>query len=227
MEITRDGGVLTFKKAPNFESPADADMDNMYMVTVVATDAKKLTAMRDVVITVTNVNEPGTVTLSSVQPKDGRPFTASLSDPDGDTTDVKWEWWRTTATNLSNDVPDFLLDDEGDRGDWEKIDDADAATYEPVSGDMGRGLAAVATYTDPQGPVKTAEDKSANAVVANTDNVAPEFKEGGDKPVMQATRYIVESADADVNVVVNPDGTNPGRRRHGHGHRPQRGLPTY
>ena len=39
---------------------------------------------------------------------------------------------------------------------------------------------------------------SANAVVANTDNVAPEFKEGGDKPVMQATRYIVESADADA-----------------------------
>ena len=34
--------------------PADANMDNMYMVTVVATDAKKLTAMRDVVITVTN-----------------------------------------------------------------------------------------------------------------------------------------------------------------------------
>ena len=39
-------GVLTFKDAPDFESPADADMDNMYMVTVVATDAKKLTAMR-------------------------------------------------------------------------------------------------------------------------------------------------------------------------------------
>ena len=34
-------GVLSFKKAPNFESPADADMDNMYMVTVVATDAEE------------------------------------------------------------------------------------------------------------------------------------------------------------------------------------------
>ena len=81
MEIT-SGGLLTFKKAPNFESPADADMDNRYMVTVVATDAKKLTAMRDVVITVKNVDEPGTVMLSSVQPKVGRPFTASLTDPD-------------------------------------------------------------------------------------------------------------------------------------------------
>ena len=30
---------LVFKDAPDFESPADADMDNMYMVTVVATDS--------------------------------------------------------------------------------------------------------------------------------------------------------------------------------------------
>ena len=81
--------LLSFKKAPNFESPADADMDNMYMVTVVATDAKKLTAMRDVVITVTNADEAGTITLSSVQPKVGRPFTASLTDPDGETTNTE------------------------------------------------------------------------------------------------------------------------------------------
>ena len=32
------------------------------MVTVVATDAKKLTAMRDVVITVTNADDPGKIT---------------------------------------------------------------------------------------------------------------------------------------------------------------------
>ena len=29
-------GVLSFKKKPNFEKPVDADMDNMYMVRVVA-----------------------------------------------------------------------------------------------------------------------------------------------------------------------------------------------
>ena len=53
--------------------PADANRDNMYMVTVVVTDAGidskgKLSAERDVVVTVTNVNEPvGTVvTLSSL-----------------------------------------------------------------------------------------------------------------------------------------------------------------
>ena len=42
-------GQLSFKNAPNFEKPADANMDNVYMVTVVVTDSgadgkNKLTA---------------------------------------------------------------------------------------------------------------------------------------------------------------------------------------
>ena len=84
---------VMFKKSPNFEMPTDANMDNMYMVTVVATDAKKLTAMRDVVITVKNVNDEGKITFSSVQPKVGIPFTATLSDEDGVVGDVKWRWY--------------------------------------------------------------------------------------------------------------------------------------
>ena len=31
-------GELTFKEIPNYEMPADANRDNMYMVTVVVTD---------------------------------------------------------------------------------------------------------------------------------------------------------------------------------------------
>ena len=58
-------GQLTFKEVPNYEAPADANRDNEYMVTVVVTDAGidgkgKLSAERDVVVTVTNVNEPVT-----------------------------------------------------------------------------------------------------------------------------------------------------------------------
>ena len=60
------------------------------MVTVKVTDngvanKNKMSATRDVMITVTNANEDGSVTFSSVQPKVGRPliFTATLTDPDG------------------------------------------------------------------------------------------------------------------------------------------------
>ena len=57
-------GALTFKEAPDYEMPADSNRDNVYMVTVVATDAgvdskNKMTAERAVVITVTNVEEAG------------------------------------------------------------------------------------------------------------------------------------------------------------------------
>ena len=55
-------GALTFKEAPDYEMPVDSNRDNEYMVTVVATDAgvdskNKMTAERDVVVTIKNVDE--------------------------------------------------------------------------------------------------------------------------------------------------------------------------
>ena len=40
-------GVLTFVSSPDYEAPADADMDNVYMVTLNARDGT-YTAMRNV-----------------------------------------------------------------------------------------------------------------------------------------------------------------------------------
>ena len=194
-------GQLAFKNAPDFENPADADMDNVYMVTVKVTDngvdnKNKMSATRDVMITVTNDNEDGEITFSSVQPKVGRPFTATLNDPDGMTTGVKWEWMRTSSDpancinvddNLAFDMP---IDEESD-------------SYTPKEADLDQCLQAKATYTDPVGST-SAMGASANAVVPNTDNVAPEFREGGEKPVMQATRNIAENSVSDTTGNPNP-----------------------
>ena len=54
-------GVLTFVRAPDYENPADADGDNVYMVTVNADDGT-YTDAQDVTVTVTNVDELGTLT---------------------------------------------------------------------------------------------------------------------------------------------------------------------
>ena len=85
-------------------------MDNVYMVTVKVTDngvanKNKMSATRDVMITVTNADEAGSVTFSSVQPKVGRPFTATLTDPDGETTGVKWEWMENNYTEWQKASP--------------------------------------------------------------------------------------------------------------------------
>ena len=58
-EISSSGGVLTFVRAPDYENPADANMDNVYMVTVMADDGTYM-AMREVVVTVTDVEDTTT-----------------------------------------------------------------------------------------------------------------------------------------------------------------------
>ena len=194
-------GVLSFKKAPNFESPADADMDNMYMVTVVATDSgtPKMTATRDVVITVTNEDDMGTLTLSSVQPKVGIDFTATLTDEDNGVKDVKWQWYDGAIT-------EGALTENA-------IDKAKSATYTPVTGDVNDILSVRATYTDNHGSGKSAVAVSGNVVVVDLENRAPEFKDTNDKVITSDTRSIAENSAADVSVVgpvtaIDPNGAS-------------------
>ena len=76
--------ALTFKAdSPDYEKPGDANKDNVYEVTVVATDSWQH-RHEGVKVTVTNVEEDGTVTLSQLQPRVGVAVTASVTDPDGE-----------------------------------------------------------------------------------------------------------------------------------------------
>jgi VCBS repeat-containing protein len=50
------GGVLTFQSPKNFEAPADADANNIYLVDVTATDGTN-PVVQSLSVTVTNVNE--------------------------------------------------------------------------------------------------------------------------------------------------------------------------
>ena len=211
-------GVLSFKEAPNFESPADADMDNIYMVTVVATDSgtPEMTATRDVVITVTNADDDGTITLSSVQPKVGIDFTATLSDPDGGVKDVKWQW-ASAIREVQGDCPG--AEAPNGNGAWTNIPKAKSDTYRPVATDATgtKCLQATATYTDSHGSGKSAMVKSDNDVVLDRENRAPVFRAGGvagGKVITSDTRSIAENSASDTNggvgaavVAIDPNGT--------------------
>ena len=180
-------GQLTFKKIPNYEASVDANGDNVYMVTVVVTDAGingqgKLSAERDMVVTVTNMEEEGTVTLSSVQPKVGVELTAMLSDPDGGETDMKWQWYN-----------DGINADDLDAN---AIDGATSATYSPKAEDAGDTpiiLHVRASYTDAEGSGKSAMATATNAVVADQANRAPVFKP---KPTSRSVKENYVSTDA-------------------------------
>ena len=63
-----DSGVLTFKSSPNFESPKDDGGNNMYEVTVVATDTADEAGTKKVTVKVTNVDDPARIDFNVVQP---------------------------------------------------------------------------------------------------------------------------------------------------------------
>jgi serralysin len=54
--INSTTGAVTFKSSPNFESPTDSGVNNVYDINVIASDGS-LTTTKAVAITVTNVNE--------------------------------------------------------------------------------------------------------------------------------------------------------------------------
>ena len=91
-----NGGVLSFDPAPDFENKMDSDSNNVYHVIVQASDGNNINRL-DMTVTVTNVEEAGTVELSSVQPQVDTAITATLDDPDEVISAVTWSWQRSRA----------------------------------------------------------------------------------------------------------------------------------
>ena len=160
-------GDLTFMTdfTPDYEMSVDADMDNVYEVTVVATVAG-MSGTRDVRVTVENIEEPGAVTLNRTPPRVGLPVTATLTDPDGSISGLTWQW-SITGTTASTDR---TLDGP--------IEGATSDIYVPKAGDFGGMLTATAMYDDGQsseGDDKRTADFEAVAVQEDTRNKPPVF----------------------------------------------------
>ena len=109
--------------------------DNPYTIVVLARDITAESSKITVTITATNVQEAGSITLSPAgTPKTGTPITATLSDPDGGVSQVRWRWQRST-----------------DGVTWTNMDNADSASYLPTVDDAGWVLRAAVTYNDAAG----------------------------------------------------------------------------
>ena len=70
--------TLEFKDKPDFENPGDMNDDNVYEVTVVASDGAN-PATRDVTVKVTNMEELGKIEVMPAQPRVGSELTAELT----------------------------------------------------------------------------------------------------------------------------------------------------
>ena len=170
--------TLMFKTAPDHEMPGDADMDNVYEVSVEATDSESNTAMRAVTITVTNEEETGEVTLwagtdaLTMAPQVGDTITGAVMDPDGGVMVESWQWSRTMTPDMMDS--------------WMPITGATDAAYMVMESDNGYYLRATATYTDAAGTDMAMEYSPATMMV--TMNAAPMFdSETGTREVAENT----------------------------------------
>ena len=171
-DIEGSTGQMKTKNALNFESKSS------YSVVVTARDLSNASDTITVTIEVNNVDEPGTVTLSSPEPRVTMEVTATLSDPDGSVSSVTWEWHRSTDQNNQNS--------------WTPISGETSDRYTPGVDDELRYLRATASYTDPEDSGKTAHGVSDNVVP--DENWPPEFSDE------TATRSVAENTDAGENI---------------------------
>ena len=143
-------GVLRFASEPDYEAPADSNRDNAYLVAVRASDGTNVGTL-EVTVKVSNVEEAGSISLSSLQPQARTRLTSTLTDPDGRLSGITWSWERSAVGSQSN---------------WSTITGASSGSYPPSDDDVGRYLRVTASYTDGEGSGKSADAVSNNAVQA-------------------------------------------------------------
>ena len=107
--------VLSFKAEHDYEMPADANRDNVYEVTVRASEGA-LNEDQMVKVTVTNVDDApavsGLASVNFVENGDGPVATFTATDPEG-ATSITW----SLATNAA-DIEGVDADDVADEGDF-------------------------------------------------------------------------------------------------------------
>ena len=209
--FTIDGGVLKFRNPPDFEDPKDraagndfgrttpnanAEM-NTYSIVVRSIATRRSgdtwpaqTTSQPVTVNVTNVDEPGVVTINWLQPEIDVAIMATLEDPDGPTTTPTGPTWSWTVSNVA--TPDMMNDDHWRDG--QGTGQAEA-TYTPVEADtpdadFERFLRATVTYTDEEGSNKTARGVSVKPVQdagGGAENGSPDFEDELEERTVQET----------------------------------------
>ncbi len=121
------------------KEPLDFETQSVYEVTIRVSDDRNASDDVDVTITITNVDEVGTVAVSAEQPQVGTGLVVSVSDPDGLVSNISWQWAASS-----------------DGSNWSIISGANSDAYTPVADDVGIYLRATASYTDLHGTGRSA-----------------------------------------------------------------------
>ena len=216
-------GVVSFMSAPDFENEGDADTNNVYEITVTASDGTRETS-HAVAITVTDVLEDGNAPnftspgSASVEENQTMAYTAMATDADGD--DLSYSLSGTDATLFTIDPatgvvsfiasPDF--EDPGDIGGDNVYDIVVTATDGPNR--TNQPVAITVTNVNDNAPVFTSpatanveENRTAayTAVAADADGDVLSYSLSG----TDAARFTINETTGEVSFNEAPDAENP------------------
>ena len=182
-------GVLTTRAALDYETKRS------YAVTVKAADEHGNAATLAVTITVTNVDEAGSVSFEPTAPGVGTALTASVEDPDGSVTSVTWQWAKASTQ----------------AGPYTDIPGATSAAYTPVAGDVGAWLRATASYADGHGAGKSAAGVAevTASPVASLVLTPAQIDESGSENATTVTATLNKAAGSQTTITVSAAAVAP------------------
>ncbi len=194
-DIDEDTGELTFQAAPDFEMPLDDGGDNVYDVQVTVTDSGQLTGVQDLTITVTDEDEPPTITTDAavdVLENQTTVIDVESSDQEGDT-----EGNGLTYTISGGDDESFF-DIDADTGELTFVAAPDFEN--PLDDDTDNVYEVQVTVTD-SGQMTGSQDLM---VAVTNENEAPTINSD---PTATAVDNQIEAIDVDST---DPDGETEG-----------------
>ena len=175
--------TLKFVRPPDYEAPSDGGSeapDNVYDLTLQATDGTRSSIPWAVSVRVTDVNEDGTVTLRPDPPSVDRTVTAALADPDAGVRGLSWSWQRVDSPTRAVST---------------------TAEYTPAATDVDYRFRVTARYTDAHGPDQSA-DTTSSPVQSFVTNRAPVISGSAadtvDENTTRVGTYTATDADGDA-----------------------------
>ena len=196
--VISSAGALTFKASPDFELPRDANQNNIYEITVTASDGN-LSAAVDVTVTVTNVNEAPTVTgpaaVDYAENSSRAVATYTAANPESDDS-ITWSVAGTDARRFTINStgaltfkasPDFELPRDANQNNIYEI------TIAATDGSLSASLDVVVTVTD------------INEAATITGPASPNYAENGTALVAE---YLAAGLEVDDSIVWTVGGTD-------------------
>ena len=180
-------GVLSFSAPPDYESPTDSGGNNVYELTVEASDDQINTARLEVAVTVTNLTDARVIISGTAQV--GRTLTADtsgISDEDGLTrASYSYQWVRNDG-NADSD-----------------IDGATASTYKLSDSDEGKTVRVRVSFTAAADDEESMTSEATDAVAAAP---AGANNPATGAPTVDGTAQVDETLTASTSGIADADG---------------------